>query len=46
MGSPGSSLARSHFAEPGKFGTSVGSYFAPAETCTTVIRIFVGKNFS
>jgi len=29
----------------GRFGTSEGSYFAPAETCTTVIRIFVGKNF-
>jgi len=30
----------------GRFGTSVGSYFAPADTWMRVMRTFVGKNFS
>ena len=29
-----------------RFGTSLGSYFAPAETWMRVMRTLVGKNFS
>ena len=30
----------------GRLGTRLGSYFDPADTCTMVMRILVGKNFS
>ena len=40
--------ASAYFFSPagGRFGTSLGSYFAPAETWMRVMRTLVGKNFS
>src|ERR1700677_168413 len=39
-------LAGAVLLAAGRFGTRLGSYFAPADTWTIVMRTLVGKNFS